>query len=133
VTEPTDRCPCLSGETYGECCGPFHAGTATAPTAERLMRSRYSAYVLGNEPYLLSTWHSRTRPKSMDLDDEIRWIGLDILGRTRGGMLDTDGTVEYRAHFSVKGRRGDQHENGRFVRENKRWLYLDASAPVTSA
>lgn len=133
--QSTDRCPCQSGETYGECCGPFHAGAAFAPTAERLMRSRYSAYVIGDADYLRETWHSSTRPASLELDPDIRWFALDIVARTKGGMLDTEGTVEYTASFRVsasdgtadgkKSSRGEQRETSRFVRDGKRWVYLD--------
>jgi SEC-C motif-containing protein len=128
-----DRCPCLSGLTYGECCGPLHRGAATAPTAERLMRSRYSAFVVGDPGYLLSTWHPSTRPGAVDLDPGLRWFRLDILSRTAGGPLDTEGTVEFSASYrmpatSPGARRetGVQHENSRFARIGARWLYVDA-------
>ncbi|MCU1406290.1 MAG: zinc-binding protein [Glaciihabitans sp.] len=121
----TARCPCLSGETFGECCGPFHRGSALAPTAERLMRSRYSAFVVGDADYLLATWDPRTRPAQLDLDRHTRWFGLDIVGRTGGGMLDSTGTVDFIAHFRSDGEVGAQRENSRFVRDGTRWLYLD--------
>jgi SEC-C motif-containing protein len=120
------RCPCLSGETYDNCCGPLHRGDAAAPTAERLMRSRYSAFVVGDVPYLLDTWHPSTRPASLELDPGLNWFRLDILSRSRGGMLDTDGTVEFSARYRLNGVPGEQRELSRFVRENRRWLYLDA-------
>ena len=65
---PNDRCPCLSGSPYGECCAPFLAGAADAPTAVQLMRSRYTAYVVGDRSYLLATWHPSTRPTRLELD-----------------------------------------------------------------
>ena len=120
------RCPCLSGATYGACCGPFHRGDALAPSAERLMRSRYSAYVTGNVRYLLATWHPTTRPASLDLDPDQRWFLLDIVRTSRGGMLDDVGTVEFIAKYRLDGRAGEQHENSRFVRERRRWYYVDA-------
>ncbi|MDQ1580588.1 MAG: motif domain protein [Microbacteriaceae bacterium] len=120
------RCPCLSGETYDNCCGPFHRGEAAAPTAERLMRSRYSAFVVGDADYLLATWHPSTRPASLELDPGQRWFRLDILGRSEGGMLDTDGTVEFSARYRLDGIAGEQREVSRFVREDRRWFYLDA-------
>jgi len=122
----TARCPCLSGETYAACCGQFHRGESVAPSAERLMRSRYSAYVVGDASYLLATWHPTTRPRTLDLDPDQRWYRLDIVGTSRGGMLDTAGTVEFTARYRLDGRAGEQHENSRFVRENRRWLYVDA-------
>ena len=64
------NCPCLSGEQYADCCGRFHAGEAEAPTAEQLMRSRYSAFVVLDAGYLLRTWHPETRPASLELDPD---------------------------------------------------------------
>ncbi|MHA6670297.1 YchJ family protein [Homoserinimonas sp. A447] len=123
----TSRCPCLSGSPYDECCGPFHAGVAAAPTAERLMRSRYSAYAVGDVAYLLRTWHPATRPSELTLlDPELRWYRLDILSTSGGGMLDTDGTVEFRAHFKAADGAGSQHETSRFARHDGGWVYVDA-------
>ncbi|MBX3099675.1 MAG: YchJ family protein [Salinibacterium sp.] len=119
------RCPCLSGLGYDECCGPFHAGTANAPTAERLMRSRYSAYARGLPAYLLATWHPSTRPRDLALDSAVDWYRLDILSRTRGGMLDTAGVVEFRASYRIDGRSDSQRETSTFVRENGLWYYVD--------
>ena len=118
-------CPCLSGLPYDGCCGAFHAGTYLPPTAERLMRSRYAAYVKGLPAYLLRTWHPSTRPTELLLDPGVRWYRLEILGRTRGGMLDNEGTVEFRASFRAGLDKGSQHELSRFVRENGQWYYLD--------
>lgn len=120
-----DRCPCLSGETYGQCCGPFHRGSATAPTAERLMRSRYSAYVVGDAAYLQQSWHPRTRPVELDLDPDVRWYRLDVLSTSRGGPLDGDGIVEFRAFYRSADGPGDQHEVSRFVRQDRIWFYVD--------
>ncbi len=124
--DDAQRCPCLSGNPYRECCGPLHAG-APAPTAERLMRSRYSAYSLGDTPYLLHSWHPSTRPESLELDPGIRWYRLDILGTVAGGPLDTSGIVEFSARYTTEDGVGQQREVSRFVRENGRWLYLDAA------
>jgi len=127
AVESGARCPCLSGETYGACCRPFHVGEALAPTAERLMRSRYSAYVVGNGDYLLATWHPRTAPAELDLDPQQRWFRLDILATHRGGMLDTTGTVEFVARYRLGGEAGAQHEVSAFIRLGRRWLYVDAA------
>jgi SEC-C motif-containing protein len=113
-------CPCGNGETYGSCCGRFHRGAATAPTAEALMRSRFSAFAVGDAAYLLRTWHSSVRPAQLDLDPRVRWTRLEILGSTGGGLLEPTGTVEFRAYHGD----GALHENSRFVRENKQWVYL---------
>jgi SEC-C motif domain protein len=121
-------CPCGSGLPYAECCGRLHDGTAAAATAEQLMRSRYSAFAVGDPAYLLATWHPSTRPRSLDLDPEVRWVGLDVLATTGGALLAAEGTVEFRAHSVVHGVAGSQHEDSRFVREGGRWYYLDGVA-----
>lgn len=91
------------------------------------MRSRYSAFAAGDADYLLASWHPSTRPASIDLDPNVRWVRLDIVARTGGGMLDDEGTVEFRAFHRADGVRGEQHENSAFVREGGRWYYLRAS------
>ena len=118
------RCPCLSGETYDSCCGPFHGGRADAPTAVQLMRSRYSAFAVGDGEYLRRTWHPSTRPAALDLDPAVRWTRLDVLAVRAGGPFDTDGTVEFRAYHRLDGVTGSQHEVSRFVREDGRWRYV---------
>ncbi|MDF2573224.1 MAG: zinc-binding protein [Agromyces sp.] len=124
---PDTRCPCLSGETFGACCARFLTGAADAPTAEQLMRSRFSAFAIGDAPYLLATWHPTTRPAELDLDASLRWYRLDIHRRVRGGPLDRDGVVEFTAYYRHDGERGQLHEVSRFVRDGGRWRYLAAS------
>lgn len=119
------NCLCLSGEAYADCCGRFHDGRAEAATAEQLMRSRYSAFVLLNAEYLRKTWHPETAPAELELDPAMEWRRLDILSTDRGGPLDSEGTVEFKAHFRDDGERGVHHETSRFVRENRRWYYVD--------
>ncbi len=89
------------------------------------MRSRYSAFAVGDPAYLLATWHSTTRPRTLDLDRDVRWTGLDVLTTTGGTLLSAEGSVEFRAHYVVDGRAGSQHERSRFVREGGQWRYLD--------
>ncbi|WP_433273099.1 YchJ family protein [Actinosynnema sp. CS-041913] len=120
-------CPCGLGEPYETCCGAFHSGLKSAPTAEALMRSRFAAFVVGDEAYLLATWHPTTRPKRVDFDPDQRWTGLEILERTGGGLLQNTGTVEFRAHYRWREQREVLHENSRFVREDGRWLYVSPS------
>jgi SEC-C motif-containing protein len=119
------RCPCGSGLPLADCCGRLHDGTATAATAEQLMRSRYSAFALGDAGYLLATWHPSTRPAALDLEGRVRWTGLDVLATSGGSLLAAEGTVEFRASYVVDGRSDAQHEHSRFVRVDGRWLYLD--------
>ena len=122
------RCPCDTGLPYAECCAPLHGGTAAASTAEQLMRSRYSAFALGDAGYLLDTWHASTRPRTLQIDPGLRWIGLDVLGTTGGSPLHSDGTVEFRAHYLRNHEPGAQHENSRFLRDRGQWRYLDGVA-----
>ncbi|WIB27044.1 YchJ family metal-binding protein [Curtobacterium sp. MCSS17_015] len=120
----TERCPCLSGNPYDECCGPLHAG-APAPTAERLMRSRFSAFALGLPAYLLDSWHPSTRPATLELDPAQRWTRLDIVAARSGGPFDTAGTVTFRAWWRTDISRGTLEETSEFVREAGRWYYVD--------
>ncbi len=139
-------CPCGRGEAYGACCGPLHSGAA-APTAERLMRSRYSAFALGKAQYLLDTWHSSTRPDDLELDPNWEWRRLVIEATTAGGPFDDEGTVTFTAIARTPEGRVSQRERSRFVRESRsgwgvaagaggarvggaavtgsRWVYLD--------
>ncbi|WP_454050125.1 YchJ family protein [Cellulomonas sp. Marseille-Q8402] len=124
MTAPT-RCPCLSGLPYDECCGPLHRGERPAPTAEALMRSRYSAFAVGDAGYLLASWHPSTRPERLDLDDDVRWYRLDVLATAAGGPFDDAGTVEFRAYHRGPDGRGSLHEVSRFVRDAGAWRYVD--------
>lgn len=119
------RCPCLSGLTYEACCGRLHSGTSTAQTAEQLMRSRYSAFAVGDAGYLAATWHPSTRPDDLTLDADRRWYRLDVLRTERGGPFDTEGVVEFRAHHRSPTGKGSQHEVSRFRREGGRWFCVD--------
>jgi len=125
MSKKTTSCPCGSGHTFQDCCGRYIEGEHLAPTPEALMRSRYSAYALGNEPYLLATWHASTRPEKLNLDEQttIKWSGLDIISAP-GAEGDT-GFVEFVARFKDNGRAGKLHERSRFRRENDRWYYVD--------
>ncbi|WP_104128971.1 YchJ family protein [Cryobacterium sp. Y57] len=120
------RCPCLSGDTYSVCCGRFHGGAASPPTAEWLMRSRYSAFYLGDTQYLLKTWHQLTRPESFELDPEITWRRLDIVRTERGGLLDKEGIVEFAAHYREDGIARQHKEVSRFLKVDRQWYYFDA-------
>ncbi|MCC6854614.1 MAG: hypothetical protein IT189_00995 [Microbacteriaceae bacterium] len=111
------------------CCAPIIDGRATAPTAERLMRSRFTAFALGDADYLLKSWHPTTRPRSLQLDPDLRWYRLDIIGRSKGGLLDTEGIVEFVAHYRSPAGIGEQRENSRFLRDAGEWRYLAAVGP----
>ena len=91
----SDLCPCGLGDPYDACCGRLHRGEAFAATAEQLMRSRYSAFAVGDLDYLLAPWHPSTRPAELALDDELRWVRLDVQDVRGGGFLDATGEVEF--------------------------------------
>jgi SEC-C motif-containing protein len=122
------QCPCDSGQTYVQCCEPYHSDLATAPTAEALMRSRYSAFVVCDAGYLLRTWHPRTRPRRFTLDENDEWKRLEILSRQDGGLFDTEGMVEFRAFYSSGGRKGVLYERSRFLRYETNWVYVGSEA-----
>jgi SEC-C motif-containing protein len=142
-------CPC-GGPTFAACCEPYLTGAAIPPTAEALMRSRYTAYVQGNEEYLRATWHPSTVPSEPILHDgeKVQWLGLEVKSTLRLRQRkaaspdkipenlpespDAD-TVEFVARYRVGGRGHRMHEVSRFVREHDggeaRWYYLDGSFP----
>ncbi|HEX4873014.1 MAG TPA: YchJ family protein [Nevskiaceae bacterium] len=116
-------CPCESGRPYADCCAPLHAG-APAPDAERLMRSRYSAFVLGRRDYLLASWHPDTRPAELPLEPARRWLGLSV--RAHQPLGEDAAVVEFVARSRVGGGRAERlHERSRFRRLGGHWLYLD--------
>ncbi|NUR29293.1 MAG: hypothetical protein HOV83_26200, partial [Catenulispora sp.] len=113
---------------YAACCGRLHQGTAAAATAEQLMRSRYSAFAVGDAAYLLKSWHPDTRPADLDLDPRVRWLGLEVTATDGGGAFHTDGTVTFRARYREAGREHVLAEHSRFVRDAGQWLYVDGDA-----
>ena len=117
-----EACPC-GGGLRASCCGPFLDGGARPATAETLMRSRYSAYVLSRALYLCDSWHPRTRPVSIDLDDRATWLGLSALSHEQ--VDDTHATVEFVARFRERGAVKKLHELSRFETLRDRWLYVD--------
>ena len=123
MNSPQTPCPCGSTHPYPQCCGPWHAG-APAPDAPSLMRSRYSAYVLCNERYLLETWHPNTRPRSIPFSSNQKWLGLRVIdARTTGDM---SAEVEFIARSRVSNAAAvRQHERSRFVLEGGKWFYVD--------
>lgn len=124
-------CPC-GGASLETCCGPYLSRQAVAPSAQSLMRSRYSAYVMRDEAYLRSTWYRSSRPQHRILEDNdgIKWLGLEVRRQQEDGDY---GTVEFVARYKVDGRALRLHEVSRFVREDGHWFYLDGSFPGQGA
>lgn len=125
------NCPCDSGSEYQTCCGRYLDSDLAAPTAEALMRSRYAAYVAGNDAYLRETWDPDTCPKSINASEAgVEWTGLKIIASIQGGEQDSTGTVEFVAGVNQHGQSGHLHELSDFKRnEDGRWLYVDGDTP----
>jgi SEC-C motif-containing protein len=117
------RCPCRSRLAMAECCAPYLAGEP-APTAAALMRSRFTAYALGDVEHLRRTWHASSRPEELDLDDAVSWVGLQVVDTVRGGRDDSTGTVHFRASYRTATDRGVLEEVSTFVRNGGRWFYV---------
>ncbi len=117
-------CPCGSGGAYEACCGPWHAGEP-APTAEALMRSRYTAFVRKDAAYLLRTLHplERAKPRAGDFRTAFAlvWTGLEVLATRDGGPANATGWVHFRAHYQG----GVLEERSRFQRAGGAWVYRD--------
>ncbi|MEJ5914753.1 YchJ family protein [Pseudokineococcus sp. 1T1Z-3] len=127
------RCPCGWGEPYERCCGRLHRQQAQAPTAEALMRSRYSAFAVGDVEHLVRTWHPATRPQGLaeDLAVEVgaggvRWLHLAVTAVEEGGPFDDAGFVTFEAVSRAGGRRHVLRERSAFARVDGRWAYVAA-------
>ncbi|MFC5907292.1 YchJ family protein [Streptacidiphilus monticola] len=126
MSAPKKPCPCGLPADYASCCGRLHRGAGQAATAEELMRSRFSAFAVGDTAYLLRSWHPTTRPQGgLDLDPALRWEKLEILATSEGGPFHSEGTVEFRAHYRHGRERGSMHEKSRFARVDGAWVYVD--------
>ena len=127
------NCACESGKLYTACCKIYHDGLnngISAPTAEALMRSRYTAYTLDLEAYLLNTWHPETRPASLNLttfDRHIFWLGLQV--KQFKTISENEATVEFIARFkdnSQNGKAERMREISQFLRIENAWFYVKA-------
>ena len=124
-----DRCPCGSGDAFVDCCGRYLLEGRRAPTAEALMRSRYTGFATRDRDYLLASWHPSTRPAELSLEEapgqRTHWLGLTIQAHTQS---DPDhAQVRFIARYKVGGGSAVKMlEHSRFVREEGRWFYLDA-------
>jgi len=120
-----DSCPCGSGKKYADCCELYIAGTLTAPDAQVLMRSRYTAYTFEDEAYLQKTWHASSRPETIIRKQEpCKWTGLNVIAHHQEGQT---ATVEFIAKYKLNGRAEKMHEVSRFVFENGQWFYVEGN------
>lgn len=113
------ECPCGSASSYDECCGVLHRREREAATPEELMRSRYSAFVVGEGDHLFRTWHPRTRPDDLAIAPDPRWLGLRIVDAPEA--VGDRGEVEFVAEHAG----WTLHERSRFERRRGRWVYVD--------
>lgn len=126
-TSPANACTCGSATPLEACCGPIVAGDKAAPTAEALMRSRYTAFATGHLEHLVRSWHPDTRPTDLHLAAEQTWLGLRVIDTTAGSALDASGEVEFVATYRTPAGVGELRERSRFVRLDGRWVY---AAPI---
>ena len=125
-----NNCPCGSGRAFELCCEPYLMGRLHAPTAEALMRARYSAYALCSIDYLFKTSGPRIR-KEFDAEGSKRWAesaewtGLDVLAAEGGGEQDAAGMIEFVAHYTIKKKAFDHHEKAQFAKVGGQWLFMD--------
>ncbi|MBT7608480.1 MAG: YchJ family protein [Bacteriovoracaceae bacterium] len=124
-------CACGSGNQYKECCEKYITGIENAPTAELLMRSRYTAFTNGNIDYLFETHHESTQ-ESLDRSEveawsrDSQWEGLTIKNIENGQTNDTSGSVEFIAEFRIGGVLQKHHENASFKKEEDgKWYFHD--------
>lgn len=127
-----EPCPCLSGKMFKNCCNPYFEKTATPPTAEALMRSRYTAFVVEEVDYIYETHDPATRG---DVDiEEIRawaeqsdWEGLSVVSKEAGGENDDSGKVEFVAHYTLHGKDHHHHESSIFTRKEGKWYFTEGT------
>ncbi len=113
-------CPCGSKKTFEQCCGPFLKEGAQASDPVTLMRSRYTAFCIGDYSYLKQTWHPETCPDDLGSDEPSNWISLEILDSDVEG---DEGEVEFRACLIFDNKLETLHEISQFDRVDGRWLY----------
>lgn len=132
-----ELCPCGSKKSYADCCQPYISGVLPAPTAEALMRSRYSAYVKQEIEYIEST-HGQDGREDVDVEEtrkwaaESEWKGLKIVSSQKGGENDTTGIVEFIASYVQKGTKYDHHEVSQFEKVDGRWYFKDGQVKDTT-
>ena len=131
------QCPCGTGRAYDDCCGPQISGETLSPTAEALMRSRYTAYSLCKIEHVANTHDPETRgefdeKEAREWSEKANWRRLEVLSTEGGGEGDTNGTVEFVAHYDIDGQHIDHHEIAEFRRDGERWYFRDGKeVPIT--
>lgn len=124
-----ELCPCGSNKQYQYCCGMYLSGKKKPDTAEKLMRSRYTAFVKKDIDYLIASLDPEKRTQS-DYEElttsanNTQWLGLTIIDTQKGKKNDTTGLVEFEAIYKVS-EPGQLHERSRFKKINGKWFYVD--------
>ena len=134
------NCPCGSNFPFTDCCAPLIRGTGFADTAEDLMRSRYTAFTLKNWEYLVITSHPEEKKEIAKLgpnliEDEVVWKRLEIMNTRAGGNDDSQGQVDFVAHYTKDSVEQALRESSRFYKINGRWVYSrkDSTLPPVPA
>lgn len=128
-------CPCTSGKTFDDCCGPFLAGSSKPETAEQMMRARYSAHARAEIEFVAATTHPEIA-EEFDLEaakqwaQNSQWMGLEVHATAGGGPGDEQGTVEFTARYRDKrGELNTHRELSLFEKCDGEWRFRDAEAP----
>lgn len=130
MIDEKDKCPCCSGESFASCCQAV-IKNVSARTALALMRSRYTAYSIGNVQYLTETTHLTTREKHTVEGTEKwlkrnRWVKLEIVDVVEGETENTEGIVEFKAFYiDSSENRNVLHERSSFINDHGKWYYVD--------
>ena len=128
--ENTEKCPCGSGATYGECCGPIHDGKVKAKTAEALMRARYSAYAAKRIPFLRTSAGPEVQAEfdektTAEWSKTATWEGLEIVATEKGEAADEEGFVSFVAHYTANGQLCEHRELAYFKKIDGAWRFID--------
>ncbi len=129
-----EMCPCESGNSFEECCGPVIDGTVVPETAEKLLRSRFTAHVKTDVNYILQTTHESKREQHDEKSirrwtKNTEWSKLEIIDTEDGGPDDDKGTVEFKAEYREKGEKRHHHEIATFMKTDEKWYFHDAEFP----
>ncbi|RDE80143.1 YchJ family protein [Haemophilus parahaemolyticus] len=136
MINPTILCPCQSGKSYTDCCQPFHLHQMIPDSAEKLMRSRYTAYTQVNIPYIVETTVPAQQPlldqQAMQLwGDETDWARLKIISH-QPFVSKIHSWVEFKAFFNIENGIDAHHERSLFVLISGRWYFVDPTVPLPS-
>lgn len=133
-----ETCPCGSGKAYAACCQPIINESLPAPTAEALMRARYTAHVVKNAPFIIKTTHPSTYEAShhqaiLDWIESTTWKELQVLETHKGQEQDQEGFVLFRALYEQHGKAKVHDEHSYFKKEKGDWYFVKGRTPVVKS